>query len=59
MDHLTINKTDSKADEDQGPNIESENRDERIEARRLRIKKKNELNQKYLYQSFYRLFKIK
>jgi hypothetical protein len=46
MEHLTINKTDSKADEDQGPNIESESRDERIEARRLRIKKKNEMNQK-------------
>ena len=46
MEHLTINKTDLKAEEDKGPNIESENRDERIEARRLRIKKKNDLNQK-------------
>lgn len=48
MELLTINKTDSKADEEHGPNIESENREERIEARRVRIKKKKELSQKKL-----------
>jgi hypothetical protein len=46
MDQLTINKTDTKSDEDHGPNIESQVREERIEARRARIKKKNELTQK-------------
>ena len=45
MDLLTINKRDSNADENQGPSVESENIDERIEARRLRIKKKNDSNQ--------------
>lgn len=46
MDLLTINKKDPNADEDKGPSVDSENRDERIEARRLRIKKKNDLSQK-------------
>ena len=46
MELLTINKKDANADDNQGPSVESENMDERIEARRLRIKKKNDLNQK-------------
>lgn len=46
MDLLTINKKDSNTDEDKGPSVDSENIKERIEARRLRIKKKNEINQK-------------
>lgn len=46
MDLLTINKKDANADEETGPNVDSENKTERIEARRLRIKKKNEINQK-------------
>ena len=47
MELLTINKKDANADEDQGPSVDSDNKQERIEARRLRIKKKNDLNQKY------------
>ena len=43
---MTINKKDANADDNQGPSVESENMDERIEARRTRIKKKNELNEK-------------
>ncbi len=46
MDLLTINKRDANADEDQGPNVDSEDINERIEARRQRIKKKNEMNKK-------------
>ncbi|CAF0707498.1 unnamed protein product [Brachionus calyciflorus] len=46
MDLLTINKKDSNIDDNQGPSVDSENREERIEARRLRIKKKNEINLK-------------
>ncbi len=46
MELLTINKKDANADDNQGPSVESENREERIEARRTRIKKKNEMNQK-------------
>lgn len=46
MDLLTINKKDPNADEEKGPSVDSENIEERIQARRLRIKKKNELNQK-------------
>jgi hypothetical protein len=46
MDLLTINKKDATNDEDDGPKIDSNNRNERIEARRLRIKKKNDLNKK-------------
>ena len=47
MDLLTINKRDTNADEDQGPSVDSEDINERIEARRARIKKKNEMNKKY------------
>ena len=47
MDLLTINKRDANADEDQGPSVDSEDINERIEARRARIKKKNEMNKKY------------
>lgn len=46
MELLTINKRDSNADEDKGPSVEADNASERIEARRIRIKKKNEMNQK-------------
>lgn len=46
MDLLTINKKDPNADEDKGPSVDSENIEDRIQARRLRIKKKNELAQK-------------
>ncbi|RMZ94279.1 Dynein regulatory complex 1 [Brachionus plicatilis] len=46
MDLLTINKKDSSVKDDEGPSVDSENRDERIQARRLRIKKKNELEEK-------------
>jgi hypothetical protein len=46
MDLLTINKKDSNADEDKGPSVDADDRNERIEARRLRIKKRNELNLK-------------
>lgn len=46
MELLTINKKDANADEDHGPSVDSENINERIEARRLRMKKKNEINQK-------------
>jgi dynein regulatory complex protein 1 len=46
MELLTINKKDANADDNQGPSVESENRDERIEARRTRIKKKDEMNKK-------------
>ncbi len=46
MDLLTINKKDANADDNNGPSVESENMNERIEARRTRIKKKNEMNQK-------------
>ena len=46
MELLTINKKDANADEDKGPSVDSENIKERIEARRLRIKKKNDMNQK-------------
>ena len=46
MELLTINKKDSNADEEKGPSVDSENMNERIEARRLRIKKKSDINQK-------------
>lgn len=46
MELLTINKKDANADDNQGPSVESEDMNERIEARRTRIKKKNEMNQK-------------
>ena len=46
MELLTINKKDSNADEEKGPSVDSDNMNERIEARRLRIKKKNDINQK-------------
>lgn len=46
MELLTINKKDANADDNQGPSVESEDRNERIEARQARIKKKNEINQK-------------
>jgi hypothetical protein len=46
MDLLTINKRDSNADEEKGPSVEATNAEERIEARRLRIKKKNDASQK-------------
>lgn len=46
MELLTINKRDSNADEDKGPSVEADSANERIEARRIRIKKKNEMNQK-------------
>lgn len=46
MELLTINKKDPNADEDKGPRIDSEDKNERIEARRLRIKKKKDLTQK-------------
>ena len=46
MELLTINKRDANADEDQGPSVDSDNINERIEARRLRIKKKNDLNKR-------------
>ena len=47
MDLLTINKRDINADDDQGPNVNSEDRDERIEARRIRIQKKKDLAEQY------------
>jgi hypothetical protein len=47
MDLLTINKRDINADDDQGPNVNSEDQNERIEARRLRIKKKKDLAEQY------------
>lgn len=47
MELLTINKKDANADEDKGPSVDADNMKERIEARRLRIKKKNDINQKY------------
>lgn len=46
MDLLTINKKDSSAKDNEGPSVDSENREERIQARRLRIKKKNDLEEK-------------
>ncbi len=46
MELLTINKRDSNADEEKGPSAEADTAAERIEARRIRIKKKNEMNQK-------------
>lgn len=46
MELLTINKTDYKSDEDKGPSVDADNREERIQARRLRIKKKEEINRK-------------
>ncbi len=46
MDLLTINQRDANADEDKGPSVDASDRNERIEARRLRIKKRNELNLK-------------
>ena len=46
MDLLTINKKDVNADEDKGPSVDADDRNERVEARRLRIKKRNELNLK-------------
>lgn len=46
MDLLTINKKDSNVKDDEGPSVDSENREERIQARRLRIKKKNEIEEK-------------
>lgn len=46
MDLLTINKKDSNADDDKGPKVDAEDRNERIQARNLRIKKRNELNLK-------------
>ena len=45
MDLLTINKRDSNADEEKGPSVEATTAEERIEARRLRIKKKNDASQ--------------
>jgi hypothetical protein len=47
MELLTINKRDSNADEDKGPSVEANTANERIEARRLRIKKKNDMNLKF------------
>ena len=49
MDLLTINKKDASADDDKGPSVDSENVQERIEARRLRIKKKKEQSLRYLF----------
>jgi hypothetical protein len=46
MDLLTINQKDPNADEDKGPSVDADERNERIEARRNRIKKRNELNLK-------------
>lgn len=46
MELLTINKKDANADDNQGPSVESEDMKERIEARRIRIKKKVEMTQK-------------
>jgi len=46
MELLTINKKDANADEDKGPSVDADNMKERIEARRLRIKKKSDINQK-------------
>jgi hypothetical protein len=43
MDLLTIHKNDLKTDEENGPNIDANTAEERIQARRLRIKKKKEL----------------
>jgi hypothetical protein len=46
MDLLTINKKDANVDDNKGPSVDADDREERIEARRLRIKKKNEINLK-------------
>lgn len=49
MDLLTINKKDPNEDEDKGPSVDSKNIEERIQARRIRIKKKKELSQKFAF----------
>jgi hypothetical protein len=46
MDLLTIHKNDLKTEEENGPSIDASTAEERIQARRLRIKKKKELIQK-------------